>query len=139
MSLLIPNTGRVALLDKMLKAALSVDETYTLRLYKTNVTLTAALVASDLNSQEADFTSYAPVALTRAGWGASAIVGGVASSTHGTTATWTCGTTGNTIYGYYITGTSSGTLLWAEAFAAPRVLAMADVLNLIPVFTFTTS
>ena len=136
MALIIPNLGEIELLTKMLKAALSVDENYILKLYKTNVTLSASSVAADLNAEEATFTGYAAVTLTRAGWGTPSTVGGQASSTYGTVASWTCGATGNTIHGYYVLGATSGTLLWAEAFSSTRIMAEGDILNLTPVFTF---
>src|SRR5687768_12022606 len=117
MSLVVPDAGEVLLLHKMLKAALSVDEGYTLKLYKSEVDLTSDTVAADLNAVEADFTSYASKSLTRAGWDTVATSGGAALANYGTTQTWTCGSTGNTIHGYFVLGSTSGTLLWAEEFS----------------------
>lgn len=139
MPLIIPNTGEIELLSKMLKAALSVDENYILKLYKTNLSITATTVAADMNAEEATFTNYAPVTLTRAGWGTPTTASNVASSTYGTAASWTCGATGNTIWGYYVLGATSGTLLWAEAFSSSRILTNGDVLNLTPIFTFSSA
>lgn len=139
MALIIPNVGEIELLTKMLKAALTVDEAYLLRLYKTNTSLSSATIASDLNAVEANFTGYAEVTLTRAGWGTPTTTTGVASSTYGTVASWTCGATGNTIWGYYVVGATSGVLLWAEAFTSTRIMSNGDILNLTPVFTFSSA
>ena len=134
MSLVVPNVGETALQDKMLKAALAVDEGYTLKLYKNNYTPVASLVASDFT--EADFTGYTSKSLTRALWNAATIVSGAAVSTYGSSPqTWTCGATGNTIYGYYVVGATSGTLLWAELFASPIVLTNGLTLGVTPTFS----
>jgi hypothetical protein len=45
MALVIADVGEIELLDKMLKDALSVDETYTLKLYQNNYTPLASSVA----------------------------------------------------------------------------------------------
>lgn len=139
MALVIPNAGELVLLDKMLKAALSVDEGYIVKLYQSNLSLTQTMVAADLDAVEANFTGYVGKTLTRAGWGASVLSTTIASSTYATVQSWTCGATGNTIFGYYVVGATSGTLLWAEAFAVSRPMVTTDILNLTPVFTFTHS
>jgi hypothetical protein len=42
--------------------------------------------------------------------------------------------TGDTVYGYFIIGVSSGKLICAEAFVTPRTLASGDVISIQPVF-----
>jgi hypothetical protein len=42
--------------------------------------------------------------------------------------------TGDTVYGYFIIGVSSGKLICAEAFATPRTLASGDTISLTPIF-----
>lgn len=135
MALVTPAVGECELLDKCLKDALSVDESYTLKLYKTDVTPSGTSVAGDFTV--ADFTDYANKTLTRAGWSAAATVSNKAESEYAQQS-WTCGATGNTIYGYYVIGTTSGTLLWAEKFSSARVLAENDVLNLTPKFSLNS-
>jgi hypothetical protein len=139
MALIIPNVGEIELLTKMLKTALSVDDKYILRLFKTDLTLSATTVAADLNAEEADFTNYVEVTLVRASWGTPTTVSNVASSTYATVASWTCGASGNTIHGYYVLGEGSGILLWAEEFSSPRTLTSGDILNLTPIFTFSSA
>lgn len=135
MALVISNVGELELLDKMLKDALSVDEDYTLKLYQNVYTPVATSVAGDFT--EANFTNYTSKTLTRAGWAAATTVGGKAQSSYAEQ-TWTCGASGNTIYGYFVIGATSGTLLWAEEFAAPHVLVDTDILGVTPVFTFNS-
>lgn len=136
MALVIADVGEIELLDKMLKDALSVDETYTLKLYQNNYTPLASSVAGDFT--EANFTNYTSKTLVRASWGAATTVSNKASSTYATIQSWTCGASGNTIYGYLVIGTTSGILLWAEKFASARILTSGDDLNLVPVFTFNS-
>jgi hypothetical protein len=133
MSLVVANVGECELLDKALKDALSVDESYTLKLFQSDTTPSASSTAASFT--EADFTNYVAKTLTRAGWGAAATVDGKASSTYSVTQTWTCGASGNTIYGYYLIGSTSTTLLWAERFAVARTLTENDTLSITPIFT----
>lgn len=119
----------------MLKVALSTDETYLLKLYKTNVTPNS--VTAKTSFTEANFTGYAARTLTRANW-SNAITNGSSAgeASYGTTPqSWTCGVTGNTVYGYWVEGTTSAKVLWAELFGTSRVLASGDILNLTPKFT----
>ena len=138
MALVVPDAGELELLNKMLKAALSSDEDYILRLFKSDITLGSSTVAADLNAIEADFTDYEEKTLTRAGWGAAATSSGKAQSVYSAEQSWTCGASGNTIFGYYILGDISGVLLWAEKFSSTRILVDETVLNLTPVFTLSS-
>jgi len=138
MALVVPNLGELELLDKMLKDALSVDEDYILKLFHTNVTPDENSAASSF--VEATFTNYAAQTLTRTLWNTAVTNGSnKAESSYGSSAlSWTCGATGDTIYGYWVIGATSSTCLWAEAFATARVLASSDVLNLTPKFTLNS-
>lgn len=138
MPLVTPNQGELELLNKMLKAALSVDENYILKLFRNDVTPDSSFVTSSF--VEANFTNYAAKTLTRANWNNAVNVAGTATSSYGSVPqTWTCGTTGNTIYGYWVEGATSGTCLWAERFGANRILADEDVLNLTPKFALNSA
>ena len=136
MTLMTPTLGELQLLDKMLKKALSTDENYILKLYQNNYTPTVN--DQPISFTEATFTNYAALTLTRANWNSSQVIGGVAQTSYGAAPqAWTCGASGNTIYGYYVVGATSTVVLWAELFATARVLSNADVLNLTPQFTLT--
>ena len=136
MALVVPNVGEIELLTKMLKAALTVDENYILKLYKNNYTPVQS--STDADFTEATFTSYAAKTLTRTNWGAPTTVSNKASSTYSVQQSWTCGASGETVYGYYVMGATSGVLLWAEEFADPIPMANTFVLNLTPVFTLNS-
>lgn len=137
MSLVVPALAEIMLLDKMLKDALTSDENYILELFNHSETIDEDTVDSDFTS--ATFTNYVAKTLTRANWSAAAAVGDVASSTYSSALSWSCGATGDTVFGYWVNGATSGTTLWAERFATSRVLASGDVLNLTPVFTLSSS
>jgi len=132
MALVTPNAGELELLDKMLKDALTADENYLLKLYQNNVTPNDNSVTNSFT--QANFTSYAARTLTRAGWSSASDSAGKASTAYAQQS-WTCGATGNTVYGYYVEAATSGVTLWAERFATSRVLADGDVLNLSLNFT----
>lgn len=136
MALVVPNAGELELLDKMLKDALSADEDYILKLFQNDYTPDQTTATGSLT--EANFTNYAAVTLTRAGWNDAVTVSNKAESSYGSAAqSWTCGASGNTIYGYFVEN-PGGTVLWAERFAVSRVLANGDVLNLTPKFTLNS-
>lgn len=137
MPLVVPNSGELRMLDLMLKEALTSNEDQILKLYKTDVTPDQDSVPGSFT--EADFTGYAARTLSRDTWNASVTVSNKAESSYGSTPqSWTCGTTGNTVYGYWVEGSVSGTCLWAEKFTTARVLASGDVLNITPKFTLSS-
>jgi hypothetical protein len=121
----------------MLKLALSTNENHILKLYRTNVTPNANSIPASFT--EANFTGYAAKTLTRSSWNSAVTVSNKAESSYGASAqSWTCGTTGNTIYGYWVEGSTSAKCLWAELFTTSRVLASGDVLNITPKFTLSS-
>ena len=137
MPLVTPNEGELELLDKLLKDALATDEDYTLKLFGNDYTPDDTSVEASFT--ESAFTNYAARTLTRANWNAAVTVSNKAETSYGSSPqSWTCGATGGTVYGYYVTGATSGVVLWAERFATSRVLANGDVLNLTPKFTLNT-
>ena len=135
MSLVVPAVGELALLNKLLSNVLSSDERYVLKLYRTAVTPAEAFTQGSFT--EANFTSYAARTLSRAGWYAAAAVSLKGESSYAGVQSWTCGTSGNTIYGYWVVGDTknAGTVLWAELFSTARVIASGDILNITPKFT----
>lgn len=137
MPLVVPDQGELRLLDTMLKLALSTNENHILKLYQNNYSPTSAAAVGSFT--EATFTGYAARTLTRSTWNSAATVSNKAESSYGTTPqSWTCGTTGNTIYGYWVEGSTSAKVLWAEYFSTSRVLASGDVLNITPKFTLAS-
>ena len=124
------NEGELQLLNKMLKLALSTNESYILKLFSNNYTPDANTAVGSLT--EAAFTNYAARTLTSASWNTAITNGsGKGETSYATTPqSWTCGTTGQTIYGYWVEGAASTKVLWAEKFSTARVLANGDVLNI---------
>lgn len=135
MPLIVPDQGELRLLDTMLKLALSTNENHILKLYTNNYTPVAAAAPGSFT--EAAFTGYAARTLTRASWNSAVTVSNKAECSYSAVQSWTCGTVGATIFGYYVQG-SAGTLLWAELFSTSRVLASGDVLNITPKFTLSS-
>ena len=135
MPLIVPDAGELFLLDTLLKKALSAtSEAQILKLYTNNVTPNSSFVVGSL--VEATFTNYAARTLTRSGWSAAVSVSNKAESSYGTTQSWTCGSTGQTVNGYYVQSNGSGSqVLWAELFTTARTLASGDILNITPKFT----
>lgn len=144
MSAVVPNEAEVRLLTDLLGGGSL--ENWTLELYKTNVTPSETDVYASNPFTVADFTNYVAKTLTRSlsgstwstpasgsptgSWSAEA---SVAEATYGASAqSWTCGASGNTIYGYWIRGATNSKFVCAELFGTARVLASGDVLNLTP-------
>jgi hypothetical protein len=135
MPLVVSDQGELRLLDIMLKVALSTNENQILKLYQNNYTPTSAAAPGSFT--EATFTGYAARTLSRSTWNTAVTVANKAESSYGTTPqSWTCGATGNTIFGYHVE--AGGKLLWAELFSTARVLASGDVLNITPKFTLNS-
>jgi len=140
MSAVCPNEGELQLINDLLNGG---THNWTLQLFKTNVTP----AETDTNSTytAADFTNYTTKTLTRTvnngvtwntpasgsptgSWSAEA---SVAESTY-QQLSWTCGASGNTIYGYWIVDATTTKVILAEAFGTARTLANGDTLNLTP-------
>lgn len=136
MPLVFANSGELLAIVWMLKST-STPENLTLKLYKNDYTPVATSTAGDFT--ECDFTNYSAKTLDRDTWGTASTVSGKASLAYDSAPqTWTCGATGNTIYGYFVVGATSGTLIYAERFATPRPLTNGDTLNVQPVVTLNS-
>jgi hypothetical protein len=119
----------------MLKLALSTNENHILRLYSNAYTPISSAALGSFT--ESAFTNYAARTMTRANWNSAVTVAGKGETSYNAVQSWTCGTTGGTVTGYYVVG-SAGTLLWAEAFSTARVLSSGDILNITPKFTLSS-
>ena len=148
MALLVPHQGDLQLLTDLLGGGTL--ENWQLGLFNSNITPSETDVAATYTAHETTFSGYARKTLTRSissstwntpvaqapsgspAWSTRAEVG---HSQYGSSPqSWTCGATGDTIYGYFIIGATSGNLICAEAFATPRTLANGDTLSLQPIF-----
>lgn len=119
MTILVPTASEKTLEDFML--GVTTPGNQILKLYVNNYTLVDATVAGDLT--EMSTLGYAAKTLTKTSWVTTAGSGGQPATSAYAQQTWTF-TAGTpvTVYGYFITDTTSGLLLWAEAFSASKVV-----------------
>jgi len=135
MAIVVPNEGELELARKMLKDALSTDEDYSLKLFANDYTPISTTTAADFTDPV--FTGYAVKTLTRSDWdNPITLANGDAYSEYSVEQSWTCGATGDTVYGYYIEGDTSGKVLWSERLDTPAELVSGDDLKITPSFTF---
>lgn len=127
MALVVSNVGELKLLAWALNGS---PENLTLKLYKNDVTPSQSSVAGDFTV--ADFTGYVNKTLTSGSWVAPATVSNKAVSSYASQ-TFSCtGGSSQVVYGYYIVGASSGTLILAERFATSRTMSNGVDLTLTP-------
>lgn len=120
MPILIPTASRVKLLEFAL--GYSAPGNQELGLYVNDVTPAAADVLATYT--EMSTHGYASKVLTKSSW-AIAASGGVGDGAYAQQ-TWTFSAAAAvTVYGYFVKDTSSGLLLWAERFAAAKVIQYA--------------
>lgn len=140
MPILIPNEGEIQILTDVVSSG----ENWTLDLYQSNTTPAETDTVAATPYTVANFTGYAAATLTRtraAGtWQAvdgsgTTLEAANARTLYGTAPlSWTCGATGNTIYGYHFKGVTSAKFIGIERFAAARTLVSGDTLTLRPAF-----
>lgn len=131
MTLKIPNAGEAKLLGLMLGK--DTMEVYVLKLYSNNYTPAETDTAA--NFTELSGNGYAAINLTAASWTITA--GDPCDATYPLQTFTFSGAAGN-VYGYYIVGQTSGTLLWAEKFTdGPyNITAAGDTIKVTPKFQF---
>lgn len=134
MAILVVDDGEVKLANLALNSAVS-GENFTLHLFQNTTTFYDNTVAGDLT--EANFTNYTSKTLTRGNWTITS-VGGAAVATYNAAQSWTCGTSGNTVGGYYILD-GQGNLIGGDNFTSPISLVDTDVLNVTPKLTFAST
>lgn len=134
--IVIPDAGKIELLDTTLRAALVVDVPLSLRLYSNDYTPVAGSVLGSFT--ECGWLGYFRETITRATWAAPSIVGGKASSTYPTVFQWTNNSGGSvTVFGYYVVNPATAVVRWAERFPVTRVIVAGGVLQVQPVVTGT--
>ena len=114
MPLKVVNQGEQDFLSRILAV------NHTLKLFKSNTTLTETLTPSSLT--EADFTGYSAKALAGGGWTITA--GDPAAAQFAQQSfTATADQTAQTIYGYYVVSTdTTPRLMWVERFTSAIVV-----------------
>lgn len=131
MTILVPNVGEVTALSLLVNKVSPENLVY--RLFATNVTPAETDTAASYT--EAAGGGYASKTLTGASW---TVVGGAPSVASYAAQTWTFTgalTTNTTVYGYYVTLATSGTLVLAETFTNFTPAASGDNIVLTPQIT----
>lgn len=128
MALLVPDVGEVLLLKAVVDPATTGNqENWTLKLMSANTTIAESDTAGTYT--EATFTGYSSKTLTRGSWGTPATASGTTSSSYAQQS-WSA-TSAQTVYGYWVVGATSTTLLFAENFGS-IALTNPSTLNLTP-------
>jgi hypothetical protein len=110
MALTVPNEGEQKILEALVNK--TAPETLVLRLFTNNYTPVEASTGASFT--EATGSGYSSVSLTGASW-AAATAGDPSYTTYPEVTFTFTGALGN-VYGYYITQTTSGKVMWAEVF-----------------------
>lgn len=131
MTLIVPQAGEIIALKAFLNNAAGQDQT--LKLFATNVTPSETDTAATYT--EAAGGGYTAKSLAGASW---SFTSGSPSFASYAQQTWTFTgalTTNLTVYGYFVVQTTSGTLLWAEAFTSFTPASNGDQILLTPKIT----
>lgn len=112
MALLVPNTGEVIALEALVNK--TAPQNLVLRLYESNTTPAEGDTAGTYT--EATFTGYSALTLTGSSWG-SAVAGAPSSIAYAQQTFTSSAAQSKTVYGYYLTQATSGTLVYAERFS----------------------
>lgn len=138
MALIFANSGELLALNQLLNDG--DEENFLIKLYKNDYTPVATSTAGDFT--EADFAGYENAfnTLMRGSWGSPTTVSGKASSTYNSDIFYSSMFSADpqTIYGYYVVGSSSSTLYFAERFSTPRTVNANDTLTVRPVLTLNS-
>lgn len=114
-------------------------EDLTLRIFQNDLTPTSASVVGDFT--EADFTGYAAVNLTAANWGKSLASTVVLLYNTAVAFTSSAGEQAQDIYGYYVTRTTTGDLVYSERFpdGPYSIVNNGDKVSVTPRFTLVNA
>ncbi len=130
MALNVPDVGENLILEMIVNKTAA--QNLVLRLFQSNTTPSDTDTAGTFT--ESSFTGYGAITLTGASWN-SAASGSIAYSAQ---QTFTCsGAASQSVYGYYVTQTTSGVLVWAERDgSAPFAIANSgDAVKITPTIT----
>lgn len=127
MALVFPDQGENIALEAIVNK--TAPQTLILRLFKSNTTPGEA--DTEATYTEADFTGYSAISLTGASWGAAS--GGTIAYAEQSFPS-SAGSQNQPVYGYYLTQTTSGKLVYAERFTdAPyTIVNNGDVIKVTP-------
>jgi len=112
MALVVPDEGERRLLEYIVNKTPTTD--LVLHLYVNSVSLSSESFTTS-SFTEATASGYASATLTGSNWTVSTAGSGVTTAIYNTSITFTF-STGQSVYGYYVTNTASQ-ILWAEEFS----------------------
>ena len=116
MALVLPDQGEAILLSLLVnKTSVYTQQDLKLRLYKSNTTPGES--DTEATYTEADFTGYSNISMTGSSWTVSTTSGVTTAEYPQQTFTSSAASQNQSIYGYYVTQSTSGKLVYAERFA----------------------
>ena len=122
MNMVIPDTGKTYLLNNAVNPLASDGENWVVELYQNDYTPVDGSVKASFTA--ATFTGYAAVDLVAADWGAASITSAIAYATYPTPPDYLCtGGATQTVYGWFMYGSTTNTLIAAQRFDTPRVMS----------------
>jgi hypothetical protein len=127
--MVVVNGGKTLLLDSAFAESI-ITEDYSVGLFSNNYTVVDATTFGNL--VEATFLGYARVSVLRSSFAPAVIVANVAYLISSVVPTFSCtGGQGETCYGWFMVGASTGTLYCAQNFTTPRTLTsgLSEYLN----------
>jgi len=122
MGLVLALDGRKRALNTRLRN-LNTNEVFRYHLYKNNYTPVDGQLIGDYT--ECTYTGYATQDVAAAGWGSPTDDGTCSTSVAAAQTYTSTGGTADTAYGYYVTSTADGALLWGEKFGTPVDMSVA--------------
>ena len=129
MALVFPNVGEQIALEALVNK--TAPQTLMLRLYSNDYTCVEG--STHTNFTEVSGGGYAAISLTPGTWNAATLGDPTYITYPEQTFTFTSVPGIATVYGYFLTQTSSGTLVWAERFATLITIVNAgDAIKLTP-------
>lgn len=129
-NMVIANEGKIKWLGWALVSDGSDFEDFVISLYQNNYVPEETDTAG--NFTVATFTGYADVPADRANFSDPTIAANIATSVLSFFPTFTCtGGASQVVFGWYMLGATSGTLLAAQVFDAPRTMSpgISEILN----------
>lgn len=136
MAIIVPSASEKTLQEYMLGKGTPANQK--LKLFTNNVTPDDTFVAASLTEFTATM-GYADKTLTMASWTVTAGATGQPATGVYATQTWTFTAGGPvTVYGYFVTDSGSGLLLWVEKFASSQTVQNnGDTIIITPTLTFS--
>lgn len=130
MNMVIPDVSKTYWLDRALTPSGATVEDWKIRLYQNDLTPDDGTVLDSFT--EATFMGYVPENVASGNWPPSDIVSDIAVSTLTNAPVFTStDPTSQTIYGWYMVGVTTNTLVACQRFDTPRVLVngVSEVLD----------